>query len=70
MEAEQDAEEKARLKREERVLKRWKKLIQGLKIRQRLQEQYANGGSTSAEPAHSGEQLVELVSFFFSLTPL
>ncbi|KAG6836082.1 hypothetical protein H0H93_011588 [Arthromyces matolae] len=40
-EAEQDAEEKARTKREERVLKQWTRLIQGLLIRQRLQTQYA-----------------------------
>ncbi|GBE85109.1 Rad4-domain-containing protein [Sparassis crispa] len=41
-EAEQDAEEKRRAKREEQVLKRWTKLVQGLRIRQRLQEQYAD----------------------------
>lgn len=40
-EAEKDAEEKARVKREERVLKHWTRLVQGLRIRQRLQEQYA-----------------------------
>lgn len=34
------AEEKARVKREERVIKQWTRLIQGLRIRQRLQEQY------------------------------
>jgi len=33
-------EEKARMKREEKVIKQWTRLIQGLKIRQRLQEQY------------------------------
>jgi len=33
-------EEKARTKREEKVIKQWTRLIQGLKIRQRLQEQY------------------------------
>lgn len=41
-EAEQEAEEKARLKKEDRVLKHWTRLIQGLRIRQRLQEQYSN----------------------------
>ncbi|KAF9465269.1 hypothetical protein BDZ94DRAFT_1160286 [Collybia nuda] len=39
-EAEQDAEEKARIKREERVIKQWTRLVQGLRIRQRLQDQY------------------------------
>lgn len=41
-EAERAAEEKARIKREERVLKQWTRLVQGLRIRQRLQEQYAS----------------------------
>ncbi|KAG6898421.1 hypothetical protein C0992_004132 [Termitomyces sp. T32_za158] len=40
-EAEQDAEEKSRAKREERVVKQWTRLIQGLRVRQRLREQYA-----------------------------
>ncbi|KAF5377814.1 hypothetical protein D9615_006671 [Tricholomella constricta] len=40
-EAEQDAEKKARAKREERVIKQWTRLVQGLRIRQRLQAQYA-----------------------------
>ncbi|KAG6885649.1 hypothetical protein C0993_011783 [Termitomyces sp. T159_Od127] len=40
-EAEQDAEEKNRIKREERVVKQWTRLIQGLRVRQRLREQYA-----------------------------
>jgi hypothetical protein len=39
-EAEQDAAEKAREKRHERVIKRWTKLIQGLRIRHRIMEQY------------------------------
>ncbi|KAF8644668.1 hypothetical protein AX16_008328 [Volvariella volvacea WC 439] len=39
--AEQDAEEKARIKREDRILKQWTRLIQGLRVRKRLQEQYA-----------------------------
>ncbi|PPQ80442.1 hypothetical protein CVT25_001769 [Psilocybe cyanescens] len=41
-EAEREAEEKARIKREERVLKHWTRLIHGLRIRQRLQDQYAS----------------------------
>ncbi|RDB14699.1 DNA repair protein rhp41 [Hypsizygus marmoreus] len=52
-EAEQDAEEKARVKREERVLKQWTRLIQGLRIRQRLQEQYAT--KTDGEPEQNLE---------------
>ncbi|GLB38652.1 putative rad4 beta-hairpin domain 2 [Lyophyllum shimeji] len=40
-EAEHDAQEKARAKREERVIKQWTRLIQGLRIRRRLQAQYA-----------------------------
>ncbi|KAF9525479.1 hypothetical protein CPB83DRAFT_859313 [Crepidotus variabilis] len=44
-EAETDAQEKARAKREERVLKQWTRLIQGLRIRQSLQEKY--GSKTS-----------------------
>ncbi|KAF9222930.1 Rad4-domain-containing protein [Gyrodon lividus] len=42
LEAEQDAEEKARAKRLERVCKRWIRLVQGLRIRDRLQKQYAS----------------------------
>ncbi|KAJ8080192.1 hypothetical protein PM082_017022 [Marasmius tenuissimus] len=51
-EAEQDAEEKAKIKREERVIKLWTRLVHGLRIRQRLQEQYANngGGESSTLP--------------------
>lgn len=40
--AEREAEEKARIKREDRVLKQWTRLIHGLRIRQRLQDQYAS----------------------------
>lgn len=45
-EAEQEAELKARTKREERVIKRWMRLVHGLRLRQRLQEQYANKPQT------------------------
>lgn len=38
--AEREAEEKARIKREDRALKQWTRLIHGLRIRQRLQAQY------------------------------
>ncbi|KAF8157998.1 hypothetical protein B0H34DRAFT_707119 [Crassisporium funariophilum] len=41
-EAEREAEEKARIKREERVIKQWTRLVHGLRIRQRLLEQYGN----------------------------
>jgi len=41
-EAEREAEEKARIKKEDRVLKQWTRLIHGLRIRQRLQEQYGS----------------------------
>ncbi|KAI0345889.1 Rad4-domain-containing protein [Trametopsis cervina] len=39
--AEQEAEEKRRTKRQEQVIKRWQRLVQGLRIRQRLQAQYS-----------------------------
>ncbi|CAA7262889.1 unnamed protein product [Cyclocybe aegerita] len=42
-EAEREADEKARIKKEDRVLKQWTRLIHGLRIRQRLQEQYGSG---------------------------
>lgn len=45
-EAEQQAEETARNKRKERVIKRWTRLVHGLRIRQRLQEQYADKPQT------------------------
>lgn len=51
-EAEQDAEEKARIKREERVIKRWTRLIHGLRVRKRLQEQYA----TTSEQIPTNEE--------------
>jgi hypothetical protein len=37
------AEEKEFLKQQERALKRWKKLIAGLRIRHRLDAAYGNG---------------------------
>ncbi|KAF8587586.1 Rad4-domain-containing protein [Ramaria rubella] len=48
-ESAQDAEEKEQIKREERVLKRWTRLVQGLRIRKRLQEQYATQPSTQTQ---------------------
>ncbi|KAF5380650.1 hypothetical protein D9757_007020 [Collybiopsis confluens] len=41
LEAEREASAKARLKKEGRVLRQWTKLVHGLRIRRRLQEQYA-----------------------------
>ncbi|KIJ26683.1 hypothetical protein M422DRAFT_191935, partial [Sphaerobolus stellatus SS14] len=52
LESAQAAEEKERIKKEERVLKRWTRLIHGLRIRKRLQEQYA--GDPSTEEVHHG----------------
>ncbi|KAJ3752274.1 hypothetical protein EV360DRAFT_55515 [Lentinula raphanica] len=42
LEAEREAAEKNRIKKEERALKQWARLVHGLRIRQRLQEQYAD----------------------------
>ncbi|EMD39582.1 hypothetical protein CERSUDRAFT_111894 [Gelatoporia subvermispora B] len=56
--AEHDAEEKRRAKRQDQVIKRWTKLIQGLRIRQRLQEQYAEGAEHTpreSSPAEAAE---------------
>ncbi|TBU44496.1 Rad4-domain-containing protein [Dichomitus squalens] len=47
-EAEQDAEAKRRAKRQDQVIKRWTKLIHGLRIRQRLIEQYADRNASAA----------------------
>ncbi|KAG9308862.1 hypothetical protein JVU11DRAFT_11321 [Chiua virens] len=49
LEAEQEAEEKARAKRLERACKRWIRLIHGLRIRERLQKEYASGGADNLE---------------------
>ncbi|KAJ3503963.1 hypothetical protein NLJ89_g8197 [Agrocybe chaxingu] len=48
-EAEREADEKARIKKEDRVLKQWTRLIHGLRIRQRLQEQYGSGKQSSKQ---------------------
>jgi xeroderma pigmentosum group C-complementing protein len=37
------AEEKALAKKEEKALKRWAKLINGLRVRKRLQAEYGEG---------------------------
>ena len=43
-EHEHNAAIKEQAKRQEAVIKRWTRLVQGLRIRQRLQEQYADRG--------------------------
>lgn len=45
IESEEAAEEKEFAKRQERCLKRWRKLILGLRIRQRLQASYQDKGA-------------------------
>ncbi|KAG6329066.1 hypothetical protein ID866_10023 [Astraeus odoratus] len=50
IEAEQDAEERARAKRFDQVCKRWTRLIQGLRIRDRLQKQYASNATDENAP--------------------
>ncbi|KAI1793306.1 Rad4-domain-containing protein [Ganoderma leucocontextum] len=52
-EAEQDAEAKRQAKRQEQVIKRWTKLVQGLRIRQRLIEQYADRNVPAAGTSSS-----------------
>ncbi|TFK33041.1 hypothetical protein BDQ12DRAFT_716098 [Crucibulum laeve] len=52
-EAEREAEEKARFKREDRALKQWTRLIQGLRIRHRLKAQY--GSKPNEESSHQAE---------------
>ncbi|KDR82961.1 hypothetical protein GALMADRAFT_238668 [Galerina marginata CBS 339.88] len=55
-EAERETEEKARIKREERVLKQWTRLVQGLRIRQRLQEKYSTKpGDEREERSHKAK---------------
>ncbi|KAG0698293.1 Rad4-domain-containing protein [Suillus ampliporus] len=65
LEAENDAEEKARAKRLDQVHKRWIRLVQGLRIRDRLRKQYASDtGDTTAQhwldtqnaEVHQGEE--------------
>ncbi|KAJ3735857.1 hypothetical protein DFJ43DRAFT_1207547 [Lentinula guzmanii] len=59
LEAEREALAKAQLKKKERVIKQWTRLVHGLRIRQRLQEQYADRlgkGKDEDGPADSSEQ--------------
>ena len=46
------AEERERAKKEERALKRWTKLINGLRVRARLQAEYGTGERVSPQPWH------------------
>ncbi|KAF7299787.1 hypothetical protein HMN09_00984700 [Mycena chlorophos] len=61
-EAEQDAAAKARAKKRDRVLKRWVRLVHGLRIRQSLQEEYKDRPMRTVDDA--GE-----VRFFFVVAP-
>ena len=47
----------------DRVIKRWSRLIQGLRLRQRLQEQYGVSNALGEPPnavRHEGDQEVEV----------
>ena len=46
-ETQQIEQEKARAKKEEKALQHWMKLVHGLRIRQRLQDQYADKSAPS-----------------------
>lgn len=61
-EAEHDAEEKRRAKREDQAIKRWKRLIHGLRIRQRLQEQYADAEQRGSSPIGAADEVGSKVS--------
>ncbi|KAJ7701422.1 hypothetical protein B0H17DRAFT_1157700 [Mycena rosella] len=55
-EAENDAAERARAKRRDRVLKRWTRLVHGLRIRKSLQEEYKDR-EPAAVPGEKGEDV-------------
>ena len=59
-------EEKARMKREEKVIKQWTRLIQGLKIRQRLQEQYGPLQQRLEQRVEVRCRLYNVRGFFFN----
>lgn len=46
-ESAQAAEERERIKKEERALKRWAKLMNGLRVRRRLQAEYGQSDNVS-----------------------
>ncbi|TFK52131.1 Rad4-domain-containing protein [Heliocybe sulcata] len=54
-EMERDAEEKRQAKRHEQVLKRWTRLIQGLRIRDRLKRQYTDAGQIASTSKRDDE---------------
>lgn len=61
IEMEQAAEEKEFVKLQQRCLKRWKTLILGLRIRQRVNASYSNTGKDkSAAPSKSGKSQVSV----------
>jgi xeroderma pigmentosum group C-complementing protein len=70
-EAEQDASEKARTKIQERAIQQWVKLIQGLRIRQRLKEQYKRPDSPVRDGIDNSlaQGTLELVCLFNSIPP-
>lgn len=53
-EAEQEAQEKARVKKYDQSVKRWTRLIHGLLIRERLQKQYASRSGTEGNVSTEG----------------
>ncbi|KAI0301205.1 hypothetical protein B0F90DRAFT_1628752 [Multifurca ochricompacta] len=53
-EAEHVAAQKEQEKRQQAVINRWTKLVQGLRIRQRIREQYGGGGSNTLGKADDG----------------
>ncbi|KAJ7160117.1 hypothetical protein C8R46DRAFT_363273 [Mycena filopes] len=55
-EAEKEAADKARAKKRERVLKRWIRLVHGLRIRQSLQEEYKDR-QPAVKPGEQGEDV-------------
>ncbi|KAK2465392.1 hypothetical protein APHAL10511_002746 [Amanita phalloides] len=60
-ESERAEAEKARAKREDQAIKRWIRLIQGLRIRQRLQDQYVNKPGDRQEQAEKPNSQEELI---------
>jgi len=58
-EAEHAAAQKDAEKRHSAVIKRWTRLVQGLRLRKRLQEQYGTMDKGTDEPVPSGDDPVE-----------
>lgn len=56
-----DAKEKERLKKEKELLKKWAKLINGLRVRKRLQEQYADDGNKHAHGVDNREVNLSII---------